>query len=111
MKKADEEFSKWIRARERACVRCGKIPNQSTCSHFWPRQHKATRYDPENCDTLCWMPCHKYQWEKEKQGEYRDFMIRKLGVEAYEALERRARSVMPLKTAIIACMRLVGALA
>ena len=58
-KKADIEFSKWIRKRDGKCMRCGTI-NNLTCSHFWVRQHSATRYNPDNCVAVCWMPCHKY---------------------------------------------------
>ena len=79
--KADTMFSIYIRNRDGRCMRCGKTADrtQLSCSHFWPRQHSATRYDPENCVALCWVPCHKYNWEKEKQGEYRDFMLVWLG--------------------------------
>jgi len=107
MSKADEEFSKYIRARDGKCVRCGTVKNL-TCSHFWARQHKATRYDPKNCVTLCWMPCHKYHWEKEKQGEYMDFMIQWLGPAGYMELEQRARSTKPLADAILECMQLLN---
>lgn len=106
MKKADEEFSKWIRERDGKCMRCGTKKNL-TCSHFWPRQHKGTRYDPENCVAVCWMPCHKYHWEKEKQGEYMDFMIAWIGNEKYDALKKRAQSTYPLSNAIMDCMRLL----
>lgn len=107
MKKADQEFSKFIRERDGNCQRCGTTENL-TCSHFWGRSHKATRYDPNNCVAVCWMPCHKYHWEKEKQGDYRDFMISWLGEEEYAALERRARSSYPLVDAIRDVMVLLG---
>lgn len=109
MSKADSEFSKWIRARDRVCARCGTDKNL-TNSHFWPRQHKSVRYDPLNCIALCWMPCHKYHWEKEKQGAYRDFMIQWLGEYEYKKLEYRAGTPMPLKVAVMECMKLLGAL-
>lgn len=106
MKRADDEFSKWIRARDKKCARCG-TENNLTNSHFWARQHKGTRYDPENCVAVCWMPCHKYYWEKEKQGDYRDFMLSRLGKIRYNKLEERARSIYPLSKAIIDCMKLL----
>lgn len=105
--KADQEFSKWIRKRDGKCVRCGST-EYLTCSHFWARQHKATRFDPENCVTLCWMPCHKYHWEKEKQGAYRDFMLSWLGEERYTALEARSKATYPQIDAIRGCMILLG---
>ena len=105
--KADTEFSLFIRNRDKKCVRCGSI-KRLTNSHFWARQHKGTRFDPENCDAVCWMPCHKYHWEKEKQGAYRDFKINQLGMPRYQAMEARARGTYPQVSAIIDCMELLG---
>ena len=84
--KADIEFSKWIRARDGKCLRCGSVQNL-TCSHFWARNKSALRYEPDNCITLCAWKCHIYGWEKEKQGEYRDFMLKRLGPVRYHELE------------------------
>lgn len=112
MDKADAEFSKWIRRRDNfTCKRCGKVYRKGerglTNSHFWPRQHKGTRYDPRNCDTCCWMPCHKYHWEKEKQGAYMDYMLKKLGKKEYDALRKLSEGTTPLTEAIISCIRVV----
>lgn len=38
------------------------------------------------------MPCHKYHWEKEKQGAYRDFMLNWLGEEKYKKLEAKSKT-------------------
>lgn len=118
--KADTEFSLYIRERDEwTCKRCRKVyvkvdyekrAKGLTNSHFWGRQHKATRFDPKNCLAVCWMPCHKYYWEKEKQGDYRDFMRKWLGQKEYDALEKRARGTYPQKDAIIDCMKLLGKL-
>jgi hypothetical protein len=113
LKKADDEFSLFIRERDGKCKRCGKLKspdNPLTCSHFWGRQHKGTRFDPENNDAACWMPCHKYYWEKEKQGDYRDFKIKQLGKKKYDAMEKRARGIYSQDRAIMDCMTLLGAL-
>lgn len=109
MSRADREFSVFIRNRDRACKRCGK-EGALTCSHFWGRQHKGTRFDPNNCVALCWLPCHAYFWEKEKQGEYREFMMKWLGEEEYKNLQDRAMHPYPQKTAIMDCMKLLGKL-
>lgn len=109
MKKADTEFSKFIRERDKRCQRCGK-EGPLTCSHFWGRAHKGTRYDPKNCVAICWFPCHAYHWEKEKQGAYRDFMLYWLGEEEYEELKKRALTSYSLSSAIIDCMRLLNKL-
>lgn len=58
------------------------------CSHFWGRGRQTTRFDPENCDTLCY-GCHAF-WEANKQGEYTRFKQRQLGQARYALLEIRA---------------------
>ncbi len=115
MKKADDEFSLWIRNRDNwKCVRCGKQfevgEGGLTDSHFWGRGHKGTRYDPLNNDAICWFPCHAFHWEKEKQGEYRDFKLKQLGKKRYQQMEAKARGTYPLVNAIIECMKLLGKL-
>jgi len=102
VKKADGLFSKFIRERDGKCVRCGKT-EYLQCSHFWPRAISSTRFDPENCDTLCY-GCHygdRYHgWEYAKQGEYRDFKIKQLGDEGYKNLALRATITVKRKAAI-----------
>lgn len=94
-KRADNEFSKYIRDRDGRCMN-PKCPNpyiplaELTCSHFWPRDVWPTRFDPNNCVAAC-RGCHFYKWENMKQGEYRDFMIRWLGQEKYDAMEKVVR--------------------
>lgn len=94
VKKCDTKFSKLIRERDGKCLRCGRT-EYLQCSHFWGRGFNGTRFDFDNCVTLCY-PCHygqyKTGWEFNKQGEYREFMISRLGVEGYSLLEKRARS-------------------
>ena len=83
------------------CVRCSKryFPNKNgkyinlTCSHYWDRQYKSTRWDEDNLDPLCWRPCHSQKWEHDKQGAYKDYMMKKLGKKKFELLEIKARSI------------------
>jgi 5-methylcytosine-specific restriction endonuclease McrA len=70
----DGQFSKWIISRDQKCLRCG-INYMLTCSHFYGRSTWNTRYDEENCITLC-SPCHA-EWESKKNGEYKDFKFDK----------------------------------
>ncbi len=104
-KVADKKFSEWIRSRDGKCINCGKT-TYLTCSHFWNREASSTRYDPLNCDTLCWMPCH-IKWEKRKHDEYRTLKLKQLGEEGYAALEKKAKTIMQRSTAIIECMKLL----
>lgn len=107
-KKADTLFSRYIRSRDGKCVRCGRIENLQ-CSHFWPRAISSTRYDPDNCDTLCYA-CHYGNakgWEHSKQGEYRSFKLNQLGKYRYQQLEERAGLLVKRENAIIQCIELL----
>lgn len=91
--KNDKLFSQLIRDRDgNKCVFCGRSEDQGyrmTCSHFWGRGHKSTRFDPLNCDTLCFQ-CHM-KHEGNKQGFYREWKMNQLGEEGYEELTERNR--------------------
>lgn len=82
---ADEWFSKYIRLRDGECRRCHSPvqfnakgdPISHQMSHFQGRRKEATRFDPENGDTLC-AACHLYltanpfehvQWQISVKGE------------------------------------------
>lgn len=102
-KEADTKFSNDMREKHPYCANCGRKSNL-TVSHYWGRTRSATRYCKDNCDVLCWMPCH-VSWEKEKQGAYREFMVKKLGQDGYDKLQRKANSVVQRRDAIIDCMQ------
>lgn len=61
-KKADILFSKWIRARDRKCLMCGKTTNLQ-CAHIITRANLTLRYAPDNAVTLCW-GCHIQKWHR-----------------------------------------------
>jgi hypothetical protein len=95
--KADELFSVYIRLRDKRCVRCGKLgePDKKgrlivglQNSHFFNRWREGTRFDEENCDTLC-MGCHEYWGEKDYEA-YRDFKINRLGKSRFNLMKWRA---------------------
>lgn len=78
--------------RERAgwkCERCFKQYAPPTkalhCSHYFSRRHMGTRFDLNNLCALCY-GCHK-RWEGMKQDEYREFMIKRIGIVKLDALE------------------------
>lgn len=83
--KADTVFSQWIRLRDGECRRCHSsvrlndkgLPVSHQASHFMGRKKEATRFDPENVDTLCGA-CHMYftahpalhlAWQVETKGQ------------------------------------------
>ncbi len=99
---ADAYFSKEIRTRDRKCRRCAIKPSQD-CSHYWRRDMKGTRFDPDNCIGLC-RECHDI-WEYQKNDEYKTYMIDWLGPGGYEELEKRARKSMKMRDAVLEFMR------
>ncbi len=110
---ADNKFSLWLReSRDYTCEVCGFYEEPPTRhiqnSHYIGRSAKATRYDPENCDVLC-STCHA-KWEGQKQYEYRDWKIKKMGKEAHDNLLVKARNSLGEKDAIYNCMKLLGAI-
>lgn len=95
MDRADKMFSLFIRNRDKRCMN-PKCPNglhygaevaQLENSHYWPRGELVSRFDPDNCMSLChW--CHT-AWENTKQGTYKEVMIKWLGLKKYNALRKR----------------------
>lgn len=94
--KADTAFSQVIRLRDKMCLRCKSpvklndkgMPVSHTNSHYFGRGKENTRFDLENCDTLC-MGCHQY-WGSDNREDYREFKIRQLGEEGFKKLRIRA---------------------
>jgi hypothetical protein len=91
----DSLFSRFIRARDKRCQRCGspvefkgKIPVSHQCSHFYTRGKWATRFDEINCCCLCYA-CH-HLWGGDHREQYKDYMIRRWGSEAFDTLTRRS---------------------
>lgn len=99
---ADNRFSLWIRARDGKCRRCLRTDIPLDNSHYWRRDMKGTRFDPNNCVALC-RDCHTY-WEKQQNEEYKQFMVDWLGEAEYQTLERRARGFKKMTDAVLECM-------
>lgn len=105
--KCDAEFSREIRARDKKCLRCGST-ERLTCSHYFSKGSTSTRYDPENCITLCYR-CHygsyyltedAFQgWEYDREGGYREYMINWLGEEKFQQLKVKAHTFQSLENA------------
>jgi hypothetical protein len=66
------------------------MPISHQNSHYFGRGKEATRFDPDNCDTLC-MGCHKIWGSDDKEG-YRQFKIRQLGQDGFDLLQLRSNS-------------------
>ena len=96
IKKIDKVVSYIIRTRDKwTCQRCltkYEPPTQGLhCSHYFSRRFMGTRFDLENLISLCY-GCHRL-WEGDKQGAYKDLMIKRLGENEYNVLEFKARNV------------------
>ena len=91
--KADSLFSKYIRIRDKwICQRCRKQYEEGAggihCSHFYGRRNENTRFEPDNCISLCY-GCHKYFDETNREA-YRDFKIKQLGDKRFKTLKLQA---------------------
>lgn len=93
--KEDQLFSRYIRIRDGwSCQRCHaqhEIGSQGLHnSHYWGRGNWSTRFDPENCDALCFA-CHRL-WGGDYRRDYENFKRKQLGEKRYMQLEIRAHS-------------------
>jgi len=90
----DTLFSNYIRLRDGyICQRCGTYYPEGKrgglhCSHYFGRARENTRFDPENCDALCF-GCHQIWGSEDKEG-YREFKIKQLGLNGFNKLQVRS---------------------
>ncbi len=113
LRKADDAFSLQIRTRDGRCMHprgtdnCKLLQN----SHFIGRANKAVRFDPENCDTICWFHHFKSKdlgFEYQKQtiekhgfdGQYTLWKKQQLGAAKYAALIERSLTSVSLRAAL-----------
>src|SRR3990167_392800 len=88
---ADTKFNSYIIKKYGRCLRCGSKENLQ-CSHFFSGNKSAMRYCEPNCVVLCYK-CHYGNldgWEYHKSCCYRKFMIKHLGKETFDSLDRLA---------------------
>jgi hypothetical protein len=57
------------------------------CSHYIGRDVSISRFDPDNCVALC-SKCHG-EFEIDKKGAYRDFMIGRIGLRRVMELDKK----------------------
>lgn len=96
--KADIKFSQYIRLRDKKCVRCNfpiklndiGLPLNNQCSHYFGRGKEGTRFEPDNCDALCF-GCHQ-EWGSNDRESYRQFKIKQLGEQRFKTLQLQAYS-------------------
>ena len=91
--KADKLFSDLVRLKAGYnCERCYVHHDPPTsalhCSHYWGRQNKSVRFNEDNASSLCY-GCHRYLGSNPQ--EHREFMLKKLGHQKLEQLDKIAR--------------------
>lgn len=79
------------------CARCQQVRANMGCSHYFSRRYIGTRWNFDNLDWLCWLPCHNF-FEHDKQGEYTDLMIKKLGRAKFNRMKIKAYSANKFST-------------
>ena len=97
LRKSDRLFTELVRKiYQHTCQKCGRvyIPGVHNLgnlgvSHYFNRRKESTRFDLDNVTLLCNFPCHQ-EWEKEKRGEYQEYMIKRLGQAGFDLLEYRS---------------------
>lgn len=107
MRQADRMFSDYIRTS--ADWRCYICRQDFSCktgqlhtSHYFSRKKLPVRFDPNNCIPLCFN-CH-FKVESQKQHEYRNIMVERLGEEGLENLRVKSEKVLKRADAILGVM-------
>lgn len=90
-------WTKYMRLKQDyTCQKCGRYypPDNKAAlmnlgvSHYHGRGHENVRFDEDNTNLMCNFPCHDY-FDHHK-GEYKEWMIRRLGQDRFDMLEVRA---------------------
>ncbi len=95
LRKTDKLWSKYIRRRDNwTCQKCGRVytgkKQNLGVSHYWGRGRENTRFDEDNCISLCSLPCHQSWGHGDGRSEYTEFMKKRLGEQGYDDLMLRA---------------------
>ena len=89
VKRLDALWSKAVIERDgRRCRYCKQSGNQP--HHIFSRRHRSTRWDVDNGITLCWH--HHFHLAHGEPEMFREFLLKEIGEEMFEALKRRAWS-------------------
>ena len=103
IKPLDKKFSLYIRSRDNwTCQRCFKkyIPptNSVHCAHIFTRGAKSTRFDVDNCHTMCY-GCHSYI-DSHPLEKY-EWYIKKFGQRKFDLLRLKSNTQMKLDLRLI----------
>jgi hypothetical protein len=93
-------FSRYIRLLHSSegfctCYTCGSIKDIKDVDngHYIKREHKTTRYSEKNCRPQC-KTCNGDTKHNGKQIEFRENLVREIGLKEVEILEFLGRSTL-----------------
>lgn len=92
VKIAQQVFNKYIRERDKGlkCISCNKKPLKENAGHFFnANNHWNVRFDEYNVHLQCE---HCNTFLSGNLINYRDNLIKKIGLEEYKELEERAKA-------------------
>jgi len=84
----DREVSKYVRARDGACVVCGSV-DQLTNGHLFSRIAYSTRWDLLNCHAQCWGCNYSHEYDF---YPFQRWFISKFGQEGFDELYSRFKT-------------------
>ena len=87
-KNLDILWSKFIRARDKSCQKCGKT-GATQAAHIFSRNNLQVRWNPRNGIGLCFY-CHLY-WAHRSPVEFTLWIKQRIGERDFRELERTAR--------------------
>jgi hypothetical protein len=102
--KLDKVFSLYIRLKDAdengfcTCYTCGKVAHYKEMQngHFWSRTHLSTRFNEDNCKIQC-VGCNIFK--KGNYIEYTKRLLKELGEEKFNELERLKNSTVKINKA------------
>ena len=83
IKFADEQFSLYVREKEKECYTCG-TPHNLQCGHLITRACFSTRWSEANGHSQC-VKCNSKH--EEDESIYNEKFIKEYGLQAFEALK------------------------
>lgn len=89
MKKADDAFSLYIRARDKMCVCCGSQENLQ-CGHLFTRGYHPIRWDEENAFCQCRGCNYSHEFDPYPLTAY---YLMVYGERKYHELHKKGRTV------------------
>ena len=91
LRTSDRLWTRYMRVKQAfTCQKCGRVYSEDNCrnlgvSHYFGRVNENVRFDEDNTNCMCNIPCHQY-FDTHKT-EYKDWMIQRLGQDGFDMLQ------------------------